>query len=122
MRRYESVVVISSELGEARVKEEIAKVQTFIEAHHGKNVKIDKWGGKDVGSRNRKPIIGQYFCLSYESDSSGLMDALVGMLRINDAVLKFQSFRINEKVRKVKTRIKKPAEVSAGADVDVPSY
>lgn len=112
MRRYESVVVISADLPETKVKEELAKIQGLIETHGGKDIKLDKWGTKEVGRRMRKPVSGHYFCFAYEGTDPNVMDVLTTNLRITDSVLKFQSFKINQKVRKFKGYIRKGAAES----------
>ena len=117
MRRYESVVVISAEIGETRIKEETAKIQAFLESHGAKEVKVDRWGAKEVGLRMRKPLMGHYTCFAYSTENNALQDSLVGMLRIMDSVLKFQTFKISDKVRKFKGYVRKKTDDSAADDV-----
>ena len=117
MRRYESVVVISAELPEAKVKEETGKIQSFLESHGAQNVKIDKWGIKEVGHRMRKPVNGQYFCFSFETDKHSMIEQLDGSLKITDSVLKFLTLKVNDKVRKFKGYVKKSAGTSAQSEL-----
>lgn len=102
MRKYETVVVVGADLPEARVKEEAGKIEGFLASQGAKDVRLDRWGTKELGYRMHKHSVGNYLCFHYESENSKLMDALTSQLRINDTVLKFQSHRLNDRVRKFK--------------------
>jgi ribosomal protein S6 len=102
MRKYETVIVVGADLPEARVKEEVTKIEGFLASQGAKDVKLDRWGSKELGYRMKKHKVGNYLCFTYETDNSALMDALVGQLRISDSVLKFQSHRVSDRIRKFK--------------------
>lgn len=102
MRKYETVVVVGADLPEARLKEEVTKIEGFLSSQGAKDVKLDRWGTKELGHRMRKHSVGNYLCFTYETENARLVDSLINVLRIDDTVLKFQSHCINAKVRKFK--------------------
>ncbi len=116
MRQYETIVVIGAELGESRIREETAKIQSFLESHGATQVKIDKWGSREVGYRMRKPVVGHYFCFAYETENHALQDDLTGILRITDGVVKFLSIKKSDKIRKFKGYVRKDGASSGDSD------
>jgi len=93
---------MGADLPEAKVKEEVSKIEGVLASLGAKEVKLDRWGTKELGHRMRKHSTGNYLCFTYETENARLMEGLVNQLRINDTVLKFQSHRISDKVRKFK--------------------
>lgn len=116
MRKYETVVVMGADLPEARFKEEVTKIEGVLASLGARDVRLDRWGTKELGHRMRKHSVGNYLCFTYETENARLMDALVGQLRINETVLKFQSHRVSDKVRKVKQNPRRAAALAAEAD------
>ena len=112
MRKYESIVVFAPTLGEARLKEETTKIENLIQAQQGQNLKVDSWGKKEIAYPVEKHKFGHYRCFCFETDNHAIIDVLQGQLRISDSVIKFQTHRLNEKVRKFKgnPRRVRPAE------------
>ena len=112
MRRYEAVIVINAELGESKMKDEIARLQAQIEGLGGSNVKADRWGNREVGSHMRKPTIGHYVCFTFETENTALTTTLRESLSITDSVLKFQTLRVADRVRKVRGYVRKDGAAS----------
>ena len=113
MRKYETVLVLNPDLSEADLKEELKKIENLVQANGGQSIHTDRWGKKELGFRMRKRTVGQYVCLTFESENSELMNSLTSVLRIHDHVLKFQSHRISDRVRKFKGNTRRS---SAGGD------
>ena len=113
VRRYETVVVMGSEVGEPQVKEEIKKIEGFLQSQGANELRTERWGLKEVGHRMRKKITGNYVCFTYQTENMSLQDALTGALRISDKVMKFQSHYLNPKVRKFKGSVRKAASTGA---------
>ena len=112
MRKYESIVIFAPTLAESRLKEESAKVESLIKAQQGQNVSVDIWGKKEIAYPVEKHKFGHFRCFRFESDNHGIIEVLQGQLRLSDGVIKFQTHRLNEKVRKFKgnPRRVRPAE------------
>lgn len=117
MRKYETVLVMSPDLSENDIKEELKKIENTLQSNSAQNIKTDRWGKKELGFRMRGKPVGNYVCLTYETDNSAVQDVLTAMLRIHEHVLKFQSHRLSDKVRKVRSNPRRrSSEGSLGAD------
>lgn len=116
MRKYETVVVFDPSLGEAELKEEIKKTQTLLENNGAAEIDVDSWGKKEIAYLVGKTRYGHYVALNYRSASSETVAGVEGILRITDAVLKFQTHRINERKRKFKGNPKKLAAKAAAEE------
>lgn len=109
MRKYETIVIFNPSLAEAAVKDETKKIEKLLETNSGKNIKVDVWGRKQIAYSVAKNNFGNFVSFTYESDDHAIADALTNQLRISDPVIKFQSHRINDKVRKFRGNPKRKA-------------
>ena len=100
MRKYESIIIFRPDQSDAQVKSELKRFETILQSKGVKSAVIDQWGKKDIAYRVKKNKIGKFVCLRYETDDHSAVESLTSLLRIADSVLKYQSYRINEKVRK----------------------
>lgn len=112
MRKYETILILRPDLTEEQMNEEVKKVEAFIQDNGARELSVEHWGRREIAFEMQKVRHGWYVCLKYTSDNSALNDELIRVLRINDAYLKFQTHRVNEKVRKYKGN---PRNVSEGA-------
>lgn len=101
-RKYETLVVLTTQIGEKESAEEIQKIQALLEAQGATNINIDKWGRKEIAYLVKKQKHGNYVVFNFEADSSSIIDTLSRSLSIMDAVLKFQTHKINDRRRKFK--------------------
>jgi small subunit ribosomal protein S6 len=119
MRKYETVLVLNPDLSEADLKEELKKIEGQLQTNEAQSIKTDRWGKKELGFRMRKRTTGHYVCMTFESENSALIDVATSLLRINDNVLKFQTHRINEKVRKFRGNPRRTgSSMDDGSDSD----
>lgn len=102
MRKYETILILRPELTEEQMNEEVKKVEAFIQDKGARDLKVEEWGRREIAFEMQKVRHGWYVCLKYASDNSGLNEELTRSLRINDSYLKFQTHRLNDKVRKFK--------------------
>ncbi|MBN8548899.1 MAG: 30S ribosomal protein S6 [Deltaproteobacteria bacterium] len=102
MRKYETIVVFNPSLAEAAVKDEVKKFEKLLDSRKAQNVKVDVWGRKQIAYSVKKNSFGNFVCFTYECDDHAIASDVSSQLRISDPVIKFQSHRINEKVRKFK--------------------
>lgn len=100
MRKYETVMVLNPNLGEAQVKDEAAKVEKLLQSNGATEISNSVWGKKEIAYPMKKNKFGTFVSFNYRAPSEGCVDTLTNVLRISDPVLKFQTHRINEKVRK----------------------
>jgi small subunit ribosomal protein S6 len=114
MRKYETVMVLNPNLGEAQVKDEAAKVQKLLETNGAQEISNSIWGKKEIAYPMKKNKFGTFISFNYRAPSEGCVDTLTNVLRISDPVLKFQTHKINERVRKFRGNPKRKAP--AGGD------
>ena len=62
----------------------------------------ESWGRKDLAYRVHKCKAGNFVCFKYESIKSDTVKNVAGVLRITEQVIKFQTHRIPDKMRKFK--------------------
>lgn len=116
MRKYETVMILSPDLGEGQVKDELKKFENFLSSHGAANIKVERWAKRELGFRMRKHKLGTYAFVNFETTNPAIAAEVTSILRITDPVLKFQIHRINEKVRKFKGTVRKGALLDGGDD------
>ena len=116
MRKYESIIIFDSALQEEPLKKEVQKIETLLGTNGASNVVVNHWGRKEIAYCVGKHKYGNFVLLTFESDNYEALNTLTAQLRITESVVKFQSHRIVEKVRKFKGRAAKPGEVDWNFD------
>ncbi|MFM1846774.1 MAG: hypothetical protein RL417_248 [Pseudomonadota bacterium] len=111
MRKYETVLVLNPNLGEAQVKDEAAKIEKLLETNGAQEISNSIWGKKEIAYPMKKNKFGTYLSFNYRAPSEGCVDTLTNVLRISDPVLKFQTHKINERVRKFRGNPKRKTPV-----------
>lgn len=102
VRRYETVVIFHPTLGEAQVKEEIARFQKVVEDGGGQQFSSEIMGKRELAYAMKKQKFGCYVTFTFNAPSEGVLETLSGLMRIADSVLKFQSHRLSDPSRKIK--------------------
>ena len=102
MRKYETVVIFSQNLGDQELKDEVKKFQKFIETNGGSIVSIESWGKRELAYLIKKQRFGSYVSFRYDTDNTELSSKLLSLLHITETVLYSQSHRLSDRVRKVK--------------------
>ena len=102
LTKYETIVIFDHLAGEAAVKNETKKIQTLISSHGGISVTIDSWGRKEMPGTGSRMADGFYVAFNFESPLSTTISEVESILRISDAVKKFQTHKQVTKVRKFK--------------------
>ena len=100
--KYETIVVFKPDLTESQIKEEEKKIENLLKSEGGSSITVEPWGRKDIAYLVQKCKTGNYVCFRYESTKSDTVKNLTGVLRIADAVIKFQTHRHSDRVRKFK--------------------
>lgn len=106
MRKYETVVVLTTTLNENELNDEIRKVQDIIEANGGSNVTVQRWGRKEIAYTAKKQKFGNYMAFYFESNESDCVDRVSRLLDIKDSVIKFQTHTVTDKRRKFKGHVR----------------
>lgn len=106
MRKYETIVVFDPNLSGEVLDGQIANISQFIKQRGGEDLAIDDWGKREIAYTVKKRNWGIFRCFKFTSNNTDLTNDLTASLRINDAVLKFQSHKLSDKVRKFKGNLR----------------
>ena len=104
MRKYELIVMFNPRVTEDKVKSEVDSIVELLKANGATQVVPQSWGRLKLAYQLRKVDEAHYRGIYFSADSAALVDTITHKLRITESIVKFQTHRINEKVRKVKER------------------
>lgn len=107
MRKYETIFIINPDLSEEDIKGLIEKVSGIIQSLQGEVSKIEEWGKKKLAYEVKKMSKG-YFVLLHFMGTSQVLAELERNLRLIDAVLKYQTVRLDERGEKIPEKEEKP--------------
>ena len=116
VRNYESVVVFKSNLSEAQLKDEVKKVESLLSSRNATVSKVDNLGRKEIAYNMNKQRYGVYVVYHYESANSQVPNELQTVLRISDAVTKFETHLVKTKTRKFKGNPKRLTQPRSDSD------
>jgi len=119
MRIYEELFIVRPDLPEEEIDKLIEQLTTFIASQGGNVDKSDKWGVRKLAYRVQKRTEGFYILLQFTANPGTVIE-LERRLRVSDMVMKFQSVRIDEKLKKIAKR-KKEREKRAARKPAPPS-
>jgi len=104
MRKYETIIVLNPELGEAALKEEVAKLEIFLRNNGVVKLTSHHWGRREIAYRVQKQKFGYWVMVEFESNDGSLLEKLTRQFVITDSVLKFQTVRTGLTTKKFKAR------------------
>ena len=122
-RIYEELFIIRPDATEEEISPIVEQVRGVITAAGGTVDKEDRWGVRKLAYRVQKRNEGYYVLLQFTSDAQTVKE-VERRLRVNDAVLKFQTVRIDEKLKWLEKRRKqreKRAARKPAPSIAVPS-
>ena len=96
MRKYETIFIIDPDLEEDQTKATIEKVKGIILQGSGEILKVEDWGKRKLAYEVKKKSKGHYFLIHFDG-SPALLSELERNYRVMDAIIKFQSVRLDEK-------------------------
>jgi small subunit ribosomal protein S6 len=105
MRIYEELFIVRPDAPEEEIDHLIEQLTTFIASQGGNVDKSDKWGIRKLAYRVQKRTEGFYVLLQFTTKPETVIE-LERRLRVSDMVMKFQSVRIDEKLKKIERRKK----------------
>jgi small subunit ribosomal protein S6 len=111
MRKYETIFVLDPDLEEAQVQGTLEKVRGIITQGDGEILKVEDWGDRKLAYEVKKKDKGHYVLIHF-SGLPALLNELERNFRVMDAVIKFQSVRLDE--RKALSESPIPEEPSEG--------
>jgi small subunit ribosomal protein S6 len=99
-RLYDLIFICMPTTPEEEIAKVIATLEHAVEVHHGKVEKMDKWGTRKMAYRVAKQREGYYVYMSIRSAQSDLIKELERRLRVTDAVIKYQTIRLDEEIKR----------------------
>ena len=94
-REYETIYVLRPDAGREASESIGTRVLDVISKQHGSLTRVENWGYRKLAYPVRKHARGVYVYLKYVGDGA-LVSELERNLRLQDAVLKFQTVKIGK--------------------------
>jgi small subunit ribosomal protein S6 len=106
-REYETIYVLRPDAGREASENISTRVLDVISKQHGSLTRVENWGYRKLAYPVRKHGRGVYVYLKYSGNGT-LVSELERNLRLQDAVLKFQTVKISDKISEAAAT---PAEI-----------
>ncbi len=95
-RKYESIFILDPDLEEGVAQSAIEKIKGVITQGNGEILKVEDWGKRKLAYEVKKKSKGHYILIHF-SGTPALLSELERNYRVMDAVIKFQSIRLDDK-------------------------
>ncbi|MBL8177094.1 MAG: 30S ribosomal protein S6 [Bryobacterales bacterium] len=105
MRIYEELYILRPDATEEDVDASVEMVRTIVTTAGGSIDKVDKWGVRKLAYRLKKLNEGFYVLIQFSAKPE-VVKELERRLRVSDAVVKFITVRIDEKLKWLEKRKK----------------
>jgi small subunit ribosomal protein S6 len=96
MRKYETIFILDPDLEEGIAQSAIEKIKGIITQGSGEIHKTEDWGKRKLAYEVKKKSKGHYILIHF-SGTPTLLSELERNFRVMDAVIKFQSVRLDER-------------------------
>ena len=106
MRTYEELFILKPDATEEEVDQVVEQIQQVITSQGGSAEKVDKWGVRKLAYSIQKQKEGFYVLVQFSSVPETVKE-IERRLRVSDAVLKFLTVRIDEKLKRIEKRKKR---------------
>ena len=93
MRRYETVFIVKSSIGEDEITAIIDKVSSIITGDGGTVLKVDKWGLKKLAYLIKKESQGYYLLMDYAAIPDAVAE-IERIFKIDDRLLKYMTLKL----------------------------
>ncbi len=95
-RKYETIFILDPDLEEAAAQSAIEKIKGIVTQGNGEILKVEDWGKRKLAYEVKKKSKGHYILFHF-SGTPALLSELERNFRVMDAVIKFQSVRLDER-------------------------
>jgi len=117
-RIYEGIFIIRPDASEEEINPIVEQVKTTVTGAGGTIDKEERWGVRKLAYRVEKRNEGYYVLVQFTASPQTVRE-VERRLRVNDAVLKYMTVRIDEKLKRIEKR-KKQREKRAARKPVVP--
>ena len=96
MKKYETIFILDANLEEEPAQAALEKIKGIITQANGEILKVEDWGKRKLAYEVKKKDKGHYILIHFQG-SPALLSELERNFRVMDAVIKFQSVRLDER-------------------------
>jgi len=96
MRKYETILIMDPDLEEEQAQSTLEKIKGIITQAEGEILRVEDWGKRKLAYDVKKKNKGHYI-LIHLSGTPALLSELERNFRVMDAVIKYQSVRLDER-------------------------
>jgi len=96
MKKYETIFILDPDLEDEKIQAAVEKLKGIVTQANGEILKVEDWGKRKLAYQVKKKSRGHYYLILF-SGSPALLAELERNFRVMDAVIKFQSVRLDEK-------------------------
>jgi small subunit ribosomal protein S6 len=115
VRRYETIFILRSDLGENQVKDSIKRFEGLVATGGGEMLETDEWGFRELAYRIHNERRGYYVRLDYAA-SGPVMNEVERNLKLSDSVLRYLSVLLDPEVDTAKVRAEIDARLHRAAE------
>lgn len=94
MRKYETILILDPDLEEEQGNATLEKIKGIISQTDGEIIKVEDWGKRKLAYEVKKKSRGHYILIHFIGSPTLLVE-LERNCRVMDAVLKFQTIRLD---------------------------
>jgi small subunit ribosomal protein S6 len=109
MRLYEEVIIVKPDVSEEETKGVVELLSKTVTDQGGTIENVDEWGRRNLAYKVGKYTEGVYFIVKFASNPDTVKE-VERRLRVNDAVVKFLTVRLDERLKWVAKRKKRREE------------
>lgn len=105
MRIYENLFIVKPDATEEEIDHLVEQMSKNITTAGGTVDKVDRWGKRRLAYRVKKQREGYYILLTFTADAA-VVSEFERRMRVQDAVIKFLTVRIDETLKRIEKRKK----------------
>ena len=105
MRIYENLFIVKPDATEEEVDALVEQMSKNVTSHGGTVDKVEKWGKRRLAYRVEKHREGYYILLQFSTDAASVRE-FERRMRVQDAIIKFITVRIDETLKRIDKRKK----------------
>jgi small subunit ribosomal protein S6 len=99
MRKYELIFIVRTDFPEEELGKLITQMEGVVTSHGGKVEKVEKMGRRRLAYRVERQREGVYILFVVEGSGETVKE-FERRLRVNDAVIKYLSVRVDEELKR----------------------
>jgi small subunit ribosomal protein S6 len=99
MRKYELIFIVRTDFPEEELGKLVTQMEGVVTGHGGKVEKVEKMGRRRLAYRVRRQREGFYVLFVIEGSGETVKE-FERRLKVNDAVLKYLSVRVDEELKR----------------------